>query len=112
MYYKWSNTTFVRTFGAFQVVFVLPMHLYLRDSPVRTLILSTSSEDERQGCPRRVLVFRVGQSKSSSQAIVEFVPKDEVEFAGVVRLTARPVYGVLGLINIANGTYHSLMYLI
>lgn len=88
------------------------MHLYLRDSPVRTLILSTSSEDERKGCPRRVLVFRVGQAKSASQTIVEFVPKDEVDFAGVVRLTARPVHGVLGLINIANGTYYSVVYLI
>ena len=88
------------------------MHLYLHDSPVRTLILSTSSEDERQGCPRRVLIFRVGQSKSSSQAIVEFVPKEEVDFAGVVRLTARPVHGVLGLINIANGAYYPLIYLV
>lgn len=99
--------------AAFEVVFVLRlMHLYLHDSPVRTLILSTSSEDERQGCPPRALVFRVGQFKSSSQAIVEFVPKDEVDFAGVVRLTARPVHGVLGLINIANGAYYSLIYLI
>jgi synaptojanin len=43
--------------------------------------------------------------KAASQATVEFVPKDEVDFTGLVRLTARQVHGCLGLINIANGTF-------
>ncbi|KAF8592645.1 DNase I-like protein [Ramaria rubella] len=75
------------------------MHLYLRESP-RALILVTSSDDERQGCPPRALVFRASIG-SRSQAVVEFVPKDEVDLSGVVRLTSRPVKGCLGLIQIA-----------
>lgn len=76
------------------------MHLYLRESP-RALILVTSSEDQRQGCPRRALVFRAAEgSRSTAQAIVEFVAKDEVDLSGVVRLTSRAVKGCLGLIQI------------
>lgn len=75
------------------------MHLYLRENP-RALILVTSSEDQRQGCPRRALVFRAAEGSRSAQAIVEFVPKDEVDLSGVVRLTSRAVKGCLGLIQI------------
>lgn len=78
------------------------MHLYLREHPVRTLLLTTSSEDERRGCPRRALIFRAEGSKAASQATVEFVPKDEVDFSNIIRLTARQVQGCLGLINIEN----------
>jgi synaptojanin len=86
------------------------MHLYLREQPVRTLLLTTSSEDERRGCPRRALIFRAEGIKAASQATVEFVPKDEVDFTGLVRLTARQVHGCLGLINIANGMVYGIIY--
>lgn len=79
------------------------MHLYLREQPTRALILTTSSEDERQGCPKRALVFRTEGVKAASQASVEFLPKDEIDFSGLIRLNSRPVHGCLGLINIANG---------
>lgn len=79
------------------------MHLYLRDAP-RTLILVTSSDDERQGSSRRALVFRAGEGNTSSQAVVEFLPKDEVDLAGVVRLTSHNVLGCLGLISVNNGS--------
>ncbi|KAF8504208.1 DNase I-like protein [Gautieria morchelliformis] len=75
------------------------MHLYLRESP-RALILVTSSEDQRQGCPRKALVFRASEEPRSAQAVVEFVPKDEVDLSGVVRLTSREVKGCLGLIQL------------
>jgi len=80
------------------------MHLYLREQPVRTLLLTTSSEDERRGCPRRALTFRAEGAKEASQATVELMLKDDVDFNGLIRLTARQVHGCLGLINIANGT--------
>ncbi|KAG8744568.1 inositol polyphosphate 5-phosphatase [Ceratobasidium sp. 414] len=78
------------------------MHLYLRDVPQRTLILTTSSDDEtRAGRPRRALVFRAAEgAKSSSQAIVEFLRKDEVDLNGVIRLTLHEVMGCLGLISV------------
>lgn len=81
------------------------MHLYLKeksDTP-RTLILVTSSEDERSGCPRRALVLRAVEG-NASQAMVEFLPKSEVDLSGAIRLTTRRVKGCLGLINIADGT--------
>ncbi|KAG8871354.1 inositol polyphosphate 5-phosphatase [Serendipita sp. 405] len=78
------------------------MHLYLREHPVRTLILTTSSEDEGRGCPRRALVFRAEGPKAASQAMVEFVPKEEVDFTGLIRLSARQIQGCLGLMNIEN----------
>ncbi|KAG8692921.1 inositol polyphosphate 5-phosphatase, partial [Ceratobasidium sp. 395] len=78
------------------------MHLYLRDAPQRTLILATSSDDEtRAGRPRRALVFRAGEgAKASSQAIVEFLRKDQVDLNGVIRLTSHEVMGCLGLISV------------
>ncbi|KAG8721546.1 inositol polyphosphate 5-phosphatase [Ceratobasidium sp. 394] len=78
------------------------MHLYLRDVPQRTLILTTSSDDEiRAGRPRRALVFRAAEgAKGSSQAIVEFLRKDQVDLNGVVRLTLHEVMGCLGLISV------------
>lgn len=79
------------------------MHLYLREEP-RALILVTTADDERRGCPPRALVFRPTQNKSSSQAVVEFLPKHEVDLNDVVRLTNRSVLGCLGLINVGNGT--------
>lgn len=78
------------------------MHLYLSDNP-RTLYLATSSQDERRGCPARALVFRATQG-SSSQAVVEFLPKSTVDLSSAVKLTSRVVKGCLGLISIANGT--------
>ncbi|KAG9101703.1 inositol polyphosphate 5-phosphatase [Ceratobasidium sp. 370] len=78
------------------------MHLYLRDVPQRTLILTTSSDDEiRAGRPRRALAFRAAEgAKASSQAIVEFLRKDDVDLNGVIRLTLHEVMGCLGLISV------------
>lgn len=78
------------------------MYLYLSENP-RTLYLVTSSQDEIRGCPARALVFRAAQG-SSSQAVVEFLPKDQVDLSNAVKLTSRVVKGCLGLISIANGT--------
>lgn len=83
------------------------MHLYLSSNP-RTIFLVTSSQEELLGRPRRALVFRAPEREnnpaySSSQAVVEFLPKDEVNLTNVVRLTSRIVKGCLGLISIDNG---------
>ncbi|EJD53563.1 inositol polyphosphate phosphatase [Auricularia subglabra TFB-10046 SS5] len=79
------------------------MHLYLRDSP-RTLLLVTTSEEERRGSPRKALVFRVAEG-SNNQVVVEFLPKEEVSLSGVTKLTSRPVIGCLGLINVQNDVF-------
>ncbi|EJF56616.1 inositol polyphosphate phosphatase [Dichomitus squalens LYAD-421 SS1] len=76
------------------------MYLFLSESP-RTLYLVTSSQDERRGCPSRALVFRAA-SDSFSQAVVEFLPKQEVDLTNAIKLTSRIVKGCLGLISIAN----------
>lgn len=77
------------------------MHLYMGESP-RALYLITSSQEENAGCPRRALVFRASVA-NPSQAIVEFLPKDEVEPSNLVRLTSRSVKGCLGLIFVGTG---------
>ncbi|RPD80946.1 inositol polyphosphate phosphatase [Lentinus tigrinus ALCF2SS1-7] len=79
------------------------MYLYLGESP-RTLYLVTSSQDEKRGCPARALVFRAAQG-SSSQAVVEFLPKDQVDLSNAVKLTPRIVKGCLGLVSIANDMF-------
>ena len=80
------------------------MRLYLGTSP-RALYLVTSSQDERLGRPARALVFRAGPGDGKSdQAVVELMPKDQVDFSNVVRLTTRGVKGCLGLISIENGS--------
>ena len=79
------------------------MHLYLCDAP-RTLYLVTSSQEESQGRPRRALVFRAAEGRPT-QAIVEFLPKDEVDLTNAVKLTNRIVKGCLGLIGIAGGAW-------
>jgi hypothetical protein len=76
------------------------MYLYLGNNP-RVLYLVTSSHDDRLGRPRRALVFRAGEA--GSQAVVEFLPKNEIDLTNVVRLTSRVVKGCLGLISIENG---------
>ena len=91
------------------------MHLYLGSDP-RTLFLVTSSQEEIQGRPRRALVFRVADRDPGNnpnlpqQAIVEFLPKDEVNLTNVVRMTSRIVKGCLGLISIDNGEYRMPRY--
>lgn len=82
------------------------MYLYLGNSP-RVLYLVTSSHDDRLGRPSRALVFRAGES--GSQAVVEFLPKDEIDLSNAVRLTARVVKGCLGLISIDNGAFFPLL---
>lgn len=77
------------------------MHLYVSENP-RTLYLVTSSQEEKSGRPRRALVFRAAEG-STSQAIVEFLHKDDIDFSNAVRLTSRAIKGCLGLISVANG---------
>lgn len=79
------------------------MYLYLGTSP-RVLYLVTSSHDERLGRPRRALVFRASDH-NASQAVTEFLPKDEVDLHNAVRLTNRVVKGCLGLISVDNGAH-------
>lgn len=78
------------------------MHLYLRESP-RALYLVTSSQEESNGCPRRALVFRAAED-NPYQAVVEFLPKDQVNLSNAIRLTSRVVKGCLGLICVTDGT--------
>ncbi|RXW21953.1 hypothetical protein EST38_g3922 [Candolleomyces aberdarensis] len=73
------------------------MYLYLSNAP-RTLYLITDIHDEKNGRPRRALVFRAAEG--SSQAIVEFLRADEVDVTNLIRLTSRIVKGCLGLIGV------------
>lgn len=77
------------------------MHLYLGDKP-RTLYLVTSQHDEKLGRPQRALVFRVAPS-NSSQAVVEFLHKDQVDLSSAVLITNRVIKGCMGLINVGGG---------
>ena len=77
------------------------MHLYLGDNP-RTLYLVTSQHDEKLGRPQRVLVFRVAPS-NPSQAVVEFLHKDQVDLSSAVLMTNRVIKGCMGLINVGGG---------
>ncbi|KAI0065841.1 DNase I-like protein [Artomyces pyxidatus] len=79
------------------------MHLYLGENP-RTLYLVTSSQEESSGRPRRALVVRAAEN-SLTQAVVEFLHKDQVNLSNVVRLTSRVVKGCLGLICIAEDMF-------
>ncbi|KAL5636707.1 hypothetical protein ACGC1H_000616 [Rhizoctonia solani] len=89
------------------------MHLYLRDVPQRTLILVTSSDDEtRLGRPRRALVFRPAEgTKANSQAIVEFLRKEDVDLVGAIRLTQYEVMGCLGLISVGGELFLAVVTL-
>ena len=78
------------------------MHLFLGENP-RALYLITGHQDEVQGRPSRALVFRAAEGKSS-QAIVEFLPKSEVDITGLVKLSNRIIKGCLGLISFGGGT--------
>lgn len=83
------------------------MHLYLNNQP-RTLLLVTASQEEIGGKPRRALVFRA-KPDDPTQAIVEFLPKDQVDLTNAVRLTTRGVKGCLGLIAIENDLFLSVV---
>lgn len=78
------------------------MHLYLGESP-RTLYLATSTHEEIQGSPNRVLVLRAAEGKQS-QAVAEFLSKDDVDLTTAVKLSNRIIKGCLGLISVAGGT--------
>lgn len=80
------------------------MHLYLTESPTRTLYLATSSQEEIQGRPSRVLVFRAAEGKAS-QAVVEFLPKSEVDLTNAIKLSNRVIKGCLGLISVAGDIF-------
>ena len=77
------------------------MHLYLGDNP-RTLYLATSHHDEKLGRPQRVLVFRVAPS-NPSQAVVEFLHRDQVDLSSAALATNRVIKGCMGLINVGGG---------
>lgn len=66
----------------------------------------TTSEVEK---PKRALVFRAGAS--NTQAVVEFLPKDEVDLSNVVKLTQRGVKGCLGMISVENGQLEIFAFL-
>ncbi|KAF9780045.1 inositol polyphosphate phosphatase [Thelephora terrestris] len=74
------------------------MHLYLGENP-RTLYLATSQQDEKLGRPQRVLVFRVSPS-NPSQAVVEFLHKDQADLSSAVLITNRAVKGCMGIISV------------
>ncbi|KAH6915044.1 phosphatidylinositol phosphate phosphatase [Coprinopsis sp. MPI-PUGE-AT-0042] len=57
--------------------------------------------------PQRALLFRAAENES--QAVVEFLPKDEVEMSNLVRLSSRIIKGVLGLISIENDIFLALV---
>ncbi|KAF8969491.1 inositol polyphosphate phosphatase [Flammula alnicola] len=78
------------------------MYLYLGSNP-RALYLVTSSHDERLGRPRRALVFRPGEGQA--KAIVEFLPKDQVDLTSLAKLSNRVVKGCLGLISVENDVF-------
>ena len=80
------------------------MYLYLRSNP-RALYLITSSQDERLGRPARALVFREGDGPA--KAIVEFLPKEQIDMLHLVKLCTRIVRGCLGLISVDGGEYMS-----
>ena len=77
------------------------MHLYLRETP-RTLYLVTSSQEENRGYPKRALVFRAAKD-NPYHAVVEFLPKDQVDLSNSIRLISRVVKGCLGLICVTDG---------
>jgi hypothetical protein len=77
------------------------MHLYLGENP-RTLYLATSQQDEKLGRPQRVLVFRVSPS-NPSQAVVEFLHKDQADLSSAVLITNRAVKGCMGIISVGRG---------
>ncbi|KAL0949308.1 hypothetical protein HGRIS_009384 [Hohenbuehelia grisea] len=79
------------------------MYLYLSTNP-RALYLVTSAQDEAQGRPRRALVFRASEG-NSTQAVVEFLSKDQIDLGTAVRLTNRVIKGCLGLISIDNDIF-------
>jgi hypothetical protein len=79
------------------------MHLYLGYNP-RTLYLLTDSREQRLGHPHRALIFRAAEA-NASQVVVEFLPGDEVNLTGTVRLTHRNVKGCLGLISVENDIF-------
>ncbi|GLB34014.1 putative inositol polyphosphate phosphatase, catalytic domain homologues [Lyophyllum shimeji] len=82
------------------------MYLYLSHNP-RVLYLVTSLHDDKLGRPQRTLVFRAGET--NTQAVVEFLPKHEIDLTNAVRLTNRVVKGCLGLISIDNDIFLALV---
>lgn len=82
------------------------MYLYLSNAP-RTLYLITDHQEEKQGKPRRALVFRAAEG--NSQAIVEFLRAEEVDVLNLVRLSNRIVKGCLGLISVEGGASPTML---
>ena len=87
------------------------MQLYLLDdhSNQRAIVLCTGFEEERNGTPKRALVFRCLED-NVAKVTLEFLPKDEVNFRDAIRLTTRRVKGCLGIINVGEGAYTAILY--
>ncbi|TFL05727.1 DNase I-like protein [Pterulicium gracile] len=84
------------------------MHLYLATNP-RILYLVTSHQDnDAADVPHRALVFRAGQGYSN-QAVVEFLPRREVDLTNAIRLTNRVVKGCLGLVSVENDIFLAIV---
>ncbi|CCM05549.1 uncharacterized protein FIBRA_07776 [Fibroporia radiculosa] len=83
------------------------MHLYVAESP-RRLYLVTTVQEERQGRPSRALVFQAADSADDTieaQAVVQFLPRDQVDLTNAVRLTSRNIKGCLGLISVSDDIF-------
>ncbi|KAH8830391.1 SacI homology domain-containing protein [Flagelloscypha sp. PMI_526] len=83
------------------------MHLWFNTFP-RALYLATSPQDEALGAPPRVLVFRTA-SHAPRQAIVEYLPKHQVNFQSLGKLSTRVIKGCLGLISVDNDIFLALV---
>lgn len=86
------------------------MHLYLKDDLLsqRSLVLTTTPEEERDGSPNRALVFRVTEG-NVAKVVVEFIRKDDLDLTSAVRLTSRRIKGCLGIINVGDGSSYKLL---
>lgn len=88
----------------------MSFHLYLRPHPRTLLLVSPTSALVIK--PHLPAHDEPGPSKKPARnlAIVEFLPLDEVDLEGAVRISRnRGIGGVLGLLNIPIGGFHPLL---
>ncbi|KAG6916702.1 hypothetical protein DXG01_005651 [Tephrocybe rancida] len=77
--------------------FLSPSSGFTLNNPPRQ---SAPARRQTRGRPSRTLVFRTGET--ASQAVVEFLPQNEIDLTNAVRLTNRVIKGCLGLISVEN----------
>ncbi|KAI9574632.1 phosphatidylinositol phosphate phosphatase [Boletus coccyginus] len=65
---------------------------------------TSSHISQPEGNPHKALIFRAAEA-DASQVVVEFLPGDETNLTGAVRLTHRNVQGCLGLISVENDIF-------